>query len=595
MTPLQSALAQSRPVEVLARQDLDVAGRDNALNLSDGPLIGRVRSLDRDGVIVEVTDPSLAASVTLSDLVAFGSAREYQIGVVDNVSVRTGSGAGEGPVELRVMPVGAFQASETNGTGRFMRGAFVYPHISGACYLIEGSRLRDFLASLTEDVPPSQRLVLGRYAAEHDIPAIADGNRLFQRHVAVLGSTGTGKSWAIASLLERAAHLPNANMVVFDLHGEYGALTEPAHGREPLARGLRVAGPLDLGQDSDEILYLPYWLLQRDELLSLVLDPADPHASDQREAITERIQGLKQASLYATGNYEEATTLNVDSPIPYDLSELIDMLRRDDEEKIIRQPSGRVDPGPYAGRLTGLISRLEARRRNRRFGFIFDPPAHTLSHDWLYDTASTLLGTGKGQRGIKIIDLSEVPSIVLPIVAGVLARVVYDVQFWMDAAQRTPVCLVCDEAHIYMPVSESRPAYRQGLETFETIAKEGRKYGVALLVVSQRPTDVSQTILSQCNNFIIMRLTNERDRQIVERMMPEALGGVAGMLPALNVGEAIIIGDAVLLPNPLRFDPPEIKPTSATQPYWSLWMREPSHPDAISRAVNALRNQMRSA
>jgi DNA helicase HerA-like ATPase len=181
-------------------------------------------------------------------------------------------------------------------------------------------------------------------------------------------------------------------------------------------------------------------------------------------------------------------------------------------------------------------------------------------------------------------------------VAGVLARLVYDIQFWTEPARRTPVCLVCDEAHLYMPVDAgSGAAHREGLEAFEAIAKEGRKHGVALLVVSQRPADVSQTILSQCNNFVIMRLTNDRDRTMVERVMPEALAGIAGMLPALNVGEAIVVGDAVLLPNPLRFDPPKIKPASSTQPYWTLWTHDSSGPDVIASGVEALRNQMRAS
>jgi DNA helicase HerA-like ATPase len=157
------------------------------------------------------------------------------------------------------------------------------------------------------------------------------------------------------------------------------------------------------------------------------------------------------------------------------------------------------------------------------------------------------------------------------------------------------VCLVCDEAHLYLPVREDiGPAHRAALRAFEAIAKEGRKYGVALMLVSQRPNDVSRAILSQCNNFIIMRVTSDLDRAMIERLMPETLSGVMDVLPALDVGEAVLIGDALVLPTRVKLDPPMIKPASATQPYWSLWSEQPSSPEGIAAGVEALRSQVRA-
>jgi uncharacterized protein len=173
---------------------------------------------------------------------------------------------------------------------------------------------------------------------------------------------------------------------------------------------------------------------------------------------------------------------------------------------------------------------------------------------------------------------------------------VFELQFWMEPRHRTPVSLVCDEAHLYLPAREdSSPVHEVAVRAFEAIAKEGRKYGVALIVVSQRPTDVSRTILSQCSNFLVMRVTNDYDRTMIERLIPERLSAITGILPGLDVGEAVLIGDALLLPTRIKLDPPMIAPDSATQPYWTMWAHQPSKPAAIAAGGEALRYQFRAA
>jgi DNA helicase HerA-like ATPase len=209
-------------------------------------------------------------------------------------------------------------------------------------------------------------------------------------------------------------------------------------------------------------------------------------------------------------------------------------------------------------------------------------------------TAEKLLEARADAPGIKVIDLSEVPSTIVPLVCGVLARLIFEIQFWMKPESRTPVCLVCDEAHLYLPAAEDTgPFHAVALRAFESIAKEGRKYGVALVVVSQRPTDVSRTILSQCHNFMIMRVTNDYDRAMIERLIPETLAGVTTILPVLDIGEAIVIGDALLLPTRIKLDPPMAAPASDTQPYWSLWSDRASSAEAIAAGAEAARNQFR--
>ena len=164
----------------------------------------------------------------------------------------------------------------------------------------------------------------------------------------------------------------------------------------------------------------------------------------------------------------------------------------------------------------------------------------------------------------------------------------------MDKDSRHPLTIVCDEAHLYLPVRDSaEAAEKRALESFERIAKEGRKYGVSLLVVSQRPSDVSRTILSQCNNFLVLRLTNDQDQSVVKRLMPESMGGITDILPLLDLGEALLLGDSILLPTRIKLDRPKIEPASATRQFWTDWATQTPKPDAVSKAVEALRRQVR--
>lgn len=282
----------------------------------------------------------------------------------------------------------------------------------------------------------------------------------------------------------------------------------------------------------------------------------------------------------------------MDSPIPYPVSDLLGLLQTDNTTKGV----GKTGPvkGEWEDKLTRFISRLEAKLEDRRYGFMFTPPPQANTYGWLAEQIAHLLGSNGG-KGIKVIDFSEVPSDVLPVVTGTLARLLYDVQFWMAAEKRTPVTLLCDEAHLYLPVRDDADAVqRQALGAFERIAKEGRKYGFSLLVVSQRPSDVSKTILSQCNNFLSLRLTNDTDQAVIKRLMPDSLAGLTSILPLLDTGEALMLGDAVLLPSRIKLDKPTIAPDSATRDFWKDWGTQAPDVDAITKAVESLRSQTRN-
>ena len=340
------------------------------------------------------------------------------------------------------------------------------------------------------------------------------------------------------------------------------------------------------------MLFLPYWLLNRDEMLSMILDRSDQNAPNQASRFTSHVKALKQKTLETEKKATVAKTFTVDSPIPYPIKALHGLLETDNTTKGV----GKTGPvkGEWEDKLTRFISRLEAKLDDRRYGFMFTPPTKANTYVWLADQVVRLLGSN-GSKGIKIIDFSEVPSDVLPVVTGTLARLLYDVQFWMDPLKRTPVTLLCDEAHLYLPVRDDADAIqRQALGAFERIAKEGRKYGFSLLVVSQRPSDVSKTILSQCNNFLSLRLTNDTDQAVIKRLMPDSLAGLTSILPLLDTGEALMLGDAVLLPSRIRLDKPAIAPDSATRDFWKEWGTQAPDVEAINQAVEALRSQTRS-
>jgi hypothetical protein len=581
---------------------------NEAIDLPAGGLLDRVSRVDTAHVTIDVEDHTLLTRVSVGNLVAVRgtSTLEFLIGIVDRVTRDTQEEAligeptveGETPIEpgevqrdlLRLVLVGTYRAAAGGVPGSFKRGADSFPQIDRECHLIEGGNLQALMSTFAAGLKAGQRLHLGHFVADADAVAIADGNRLFQRHAALLGSTGTGKRWTVALILERAAALEHPNLLVFDMHGEYTPLTD---GESSIAQGLRVAGPGDLEMPGKDALFLPYWLLNQEEMLTLLLDHTEQNAPNQAARFLTHVRDLKLETLRAIDNSKVAATFTVDSPVPYDLGELMKRLKGDDEQMV--DGANKPIKGPFNGQLTRFIARLRSRIDDRRYGFLFQPPPAAKDYGWLAEQARGLMRADAEVKGIKVIDFSEVPSDVLPVVAGVLARTVYDVQFWMTEDERTPICFVCDEAHLYLPAAESSSALEgRALAAFERIAKEGRRYGVSLLVVSQRPSDVNRTILSQCNNFIAMRLTNDQDQAVVRRFTSESLAGLVEVLPLLDVGEALLLGDAMLLPTRVKFDEPSICPASATRDFWSDWDSQQPDATAIATAVEAFRRQVRS-
>lgn len=576
--------------------------------------LGVVASVDTSRVLIAVENAALLPRAAVGSLIAIQgtTAQEFLIGTTERVTRRLREQTAQPdpmlPTTLalevvpddaiRVVLLGTYRSIEGTVRNRFKRGADSFPQIDRECFLIEGGNLQRFMGLLGKDMDETQRLELGHFVLDQSAVAIANGDRFFQRHAAILGSTGSGKSFAVSLILERAHARKHVNMIVFDMHGEYASLANPPARADgsipaPIASTYKIAGPGDLDSPPDNALFLPYWLLNREEMLSMILDRSDQNAPNQASRFTVHVRELKEETLKSEKKEDVRATFTVDSPIPYTLTDLLARLVQDDTAKGVGVKGAAVK-GDWEGKLSRFISRLEAKTEDRRYGFMFKPSDAALKYDWLAKQVANLLAPGDGQYGIKIVDFSEVPSDVLPVVTGVFARLLYDVQFWMDSEKRTPFVFVCDEAHLYLPVkNDANAVEKQALFSFERIAKEGRKYGVSLLVVSQRPSDVSRTILSQCNNFLILRLTNDEDQNVVRRLMPDSLAGVLDGLPLLDTGEAVLLGDAILLPARIKLNFPAIEPMSQTRNFWQEWGEKASDAAAVTAAVETLRRQSR--
>jgi len=326
----------------------------------------------------------------------------------------------------------------------------------------------------------------------------------------------------------------------------------------------------------------------------MFIDRSEFSAHNQVMAFQDTVVAEKKKTLTSLKKDEVLNAFTLDSPIPFSMDRVISKLKVLNEQMVPGAKAGTEKKGPFNGEFDRLIPRLESKISDKRYGFLFQSPESENQYGSMAAMMMRLMDYSQVHAQIKIIDFSEVPADILPIIVGLVARIIYQIQFWTDRDKRKPMAFVCDEAHLYLPKKEGKnPVEQRAIENFEKIAKEGRKYGVALLVVSQRPSDVSTTILSQCNNIISLRLTNSDDQNTVKKLMPESLEGLMDTLPILDIGEALVVGDAVLLPSRIRIHPPNEKPLSATIDFWDEWQKPPEAPD-LGQAVENMRRQNRT-
>ena len=573
---------------------------------ADDESLGKVRSVDTATVIVQVEDVEKLRRLQVNRLAVLQSSRpgQHLIGLIQKIT-RTaieGKKVGElaaddekveGSSEINLVKIsliGTVLDKQGVKENVFTRTLETVPEIDANCFAVEGIRLTSFMRIVGNISAVGQRLSLGTYTLDDKAEAFLNGNKFFQRHAIIVGSTGSGKSWATARILEQLAELPNANALVFDIHGEYGPLKSNG------IRHLRIAGPSDLDQKktlADGVLYLPFWLLGYEAMLSMFVDRSDQNAPNQAMIMSRTIIEAKRDYLMKGAHKDVLDNFTIDSPVPFSVDAVLNKLSEINTEMV---PGARGEKmGDFNGKLSRLIQRLENKRTDRRLGFLFGGDSAVQEFEWLEKLIGTLFSGTKdqmdGKGGVKIIDFSEVPSDILPLIVSLVAGIAFSIQQWTPAESRHPVAIFCDEAHLYIP--ERREAGGAGdisIEIFERIAKEGRKYGVGLAVISQRPSEVNRTVLSQCNNLVAMRLTNGDDQAVVRRLLPDSLGSFGDLLPVLDTGEALVVGDASLLPTRIRIAEPKQKPNSGTVEFWDRWATDVAA-GATKNAVGGWRKQ----
>lgn len=568
-------------------------------NFRDEDALGKVASVDTTNVIVDVENIDQLKRLQVNHLAVLQSSRpgQHLIGLITQVTRKRGiediadDGIGEKTSELnlcKIALIGTMLDRDGDRENVFRRTLESVPEIDANCFSLDGENLTSFMRTLSSVSADGYALTLGKYTLDEHAVAYLNGNKFFQRHTFIGGSTGSGKSWTTAKIIEQMAGLSTANGIVFDLHGEYSPLVGSG------IQHFKVAGPADVEAKrtiDDGVLYLPYWLLSYEALVSMFVDRSDQNAPNQAMIMAREINLAKQKYLEDGDKTDVLKHFTVDSPVPFRLDFLMGRLNDINVEMV---PGARGEKqGDFNGKLSRMISRLENKISDRRLGFMFHGGVDVLDFSWLEKFITAVLGSSgeNGKAGIKIINFSEVPSDVLPLIVSLVARVTFSVQQWTPSELRHPIALLCDEAHLYMPQRNmAESADDISLDIFERIAKEGRKYGVSLVVISQRPSEVNKTMLSQCSNFVSMRLTNAEDQGVIKRLLPDSLGGFSDILPTLDTGEALVVGDASLLPSRIRIDEPKNKPNSGTVNFWDEWQK-PVKDKRLSIAVDNWRKQ----
>lgn len=541
--------------------------------------IGTVQDVDTKKVSIRVLEEETLNNLKINDLVVLSgnNADERLIGIVTRVSKKRIERDDTEEMEdlsidysfnfCNVTLVGTFyNIISPQKHNVFKRAVNTYPEINSTVYLADGDALSIIMNSLDSDIASEKKLKIGKYASNDSVEAILDGNKFFQRHAGIVGSTGSGKSFTVANILEKANNLEHANLIVFDLHGEYNELS--------YAKQIKIG-------DSSDGLHIPLWFFNYEEIHSLFIESSEGTASNQRAVAVQYILENKKDYIKENLKSLSADIITADTPIPFSAVGFKNYLEEENIKEIStgelfktgdKKGQEKTKQGQYYGKLTNLITRLQTKIDDNKYAFVFNE-GETSKSEYLNKFISEIMDN---QHHIKVIDLSEVPSDILSIVIGIITRLVYEVQFWMTPGKqetRHPLTFICDEAHLYMPkdTTKLKSIEKKSLDIFEKISKEGRKYGVSLVVVSQRPAELNTTIMSQCNNIISLKVINDRDKSAVSTMLTDSLVGLVETLPNLDVGECIVIGDSIKLPTKILLDKPKEEPKSTTIDFWDRW------------------------
>jgi len=507
--------------------------------------------------------------------------------IIENFSIEV-SDLGERKHIIEANPLGLIR------NGEFIRGG---DSLAIPPKTVEPATDEEIKAIYSNPAGNAENFTFASLSMNNGIRMPVNGNKFFNKHIAVVGSTGSGKSHTVSTILQNAVkekdesfQMNNSHIILFDIHSEYkSAFPDASH--------------FDINS-----LTLPYWLLNSEELEELFLD-TEANDHNQRNLFREAI--VKNRKLNSDGNDVEKEKIHFDTPVFFELSEVFRYLKYRNSEKrnkdyeikwkgedgnlflyndetsyrLFREkgltPEGTAAAG-VTGKLVNFLNRLENKINDKRYEFLLGERSKTISFE---ETLKNLLGYNEGnESNVTVIDLSGVPFEVLSITVSLISRIVFEYGYFYKKMRTendpnekvnndAPILLVYEEAHKYVPDSDLSK-FRSSKHSIERIAKEGRKYGVSLLLSSQRPSELSETIFSQCNNFIAMRMTNPYDQNYVKKLLPDTLGNLIDKMPSLKAGEALLIGDSVVLPSIVQVDKCDSPPSSSDIPYWDLWREE---------------------
>lgn len=444
---------------------------------------------------------------------------------------------------------------------------------------VEPATIEDIRRIYSDSVTEAQSFCFSSLASNPEVRVPVNGNKFFNKHIAIVGSTGSGKSHTLATIVQKAVSekagdftINNSHVIVFDIHSEYRSAF-------PNANFIDVSS-----------LVLPYWMLNAEELEEFFID-TEANDHNQRNVFKEAVLQDRRAKF--TGPSGDAQRIHLDSPLPFDIQEVLKYAIAKNTERLEtgevyaasnKEKAGqpKFENGSLHSKLTNFINRLESKINDSRLEFFLGDRSKSITFE---QTLASLLGySASNKSNVTIIDLSGVPFEVLSITVSLISRLIFEYGYIYKRLRcannpnekvnnDVPILLVYEEAHKYVPNSELSK-YRASKTSIERIAKEGRKYGVTLLLASQRPSEISETIFSQCSNFIAMRLTNPVDQGYVKKLLPDSLGTLIDKMTSLRQGEALLVGESIVLPSIVQIDRCNPAPSSNDIPYWELWKEE---------------------
>lgn len=457
-----------------------------------------------------------------------------------------------------------FNTDDSEPVLNFDRGVVTYPLPQQTLYLTPKSELR-FIYGQTENAA----IRLGEHVGSGGAPCYANLNELLGKHTAILGSTGAGKSAAVAAILhgildrgQQAKYkIWHPRIVILDPHNEYSSAF-------PFSTSLST---------ENGTLKLPYWMLNLQETISLLIGRTEYVATSQANIIKQALSHAREHG--ATSLKLDKDAVTVDSPVPYNLDILCQAIEEDKPTQTSRQESH-----------NSILQKLSILRSDARLNFLMENWSEEGS-DPFANIISQLLGKDRFPR---VVDLSGVPNEVAGVASAVIARTLFNLKVWQTEEERSidPVLLVCEEAHRYVPNS-GEAQYEAAQESIRRIAKEGRKYGIGLFLVSQRPSEVESTVLSQCNSWIVLRTSNESDKNHVRGILPDSLEGLTKMLSGLRRQEAIFAGQAATLPSRIMIEnlPPDKLPASNDIDFDNGWQNDAMSKEHLEEVATRWRYQ----